>query len=161
MFFYFVEIVTMVRLAEMPAVAHSFLSELEMPKLEHSPWTQPVTRKQRRVAVVSTAAVSRRGEKPFSWLARDYRVVGKNDRDLVMTHVAADYDRTAWQQDLNTILPFDRLDEMAKNGEIGSIANQHYAFMGATDPRDMEKSAREVVDRMKHEGVNTVFLAPV
>ena len=78
-----------------------------------------------------------------------------------MTHVAAEYDRTAWQQDLNTILPLDRLDEMAKDGEIGSAADEHYAFMGAADPRDMEKSAREVAGRMKQEGVNTVFLVPV
>ena len=151
----------MVGLTEMPAVGRGFLSTLEMPDFGHTPWTQPVPEKVRRVAVVSTAAVSRRGEKPFSWHARDYRVVGKDDRDLVMTHVAADFDRTAWQQDLNSIMPFDRLDEMAKEGEIGSVADEHYAFMGATDPRDMEKSVHEAIDRMKQDGVNTVLLAPV
>ena len=151
----------MVQLAEMPAIAHRFISGLDMPDLEKTPWTKPVADTERRVAVVSTAAVSRRGEKPFSWLARDYRVIGKNDRDLVMTHVAAEYDRTAWQQDLNAIMPFDRLDEMAKAGEIGSVANEHYAFMGAADPRNMEKSAHEVIERMKQDDVNTVFLAPV
>ena len=51
----------------------------------------------------------------------------KSDRDLVMTHVAAEYDRTGWQQDLNTIIPFDRLEEMANDGEIALC---HYAFMG-------------------------------
>ena len=116
---------------------------------------------ERRVAVVSTAGVSRRGEKPFSWLARDYRVIGKHDRDLVMTHVAVEFDRTAWQQDVNTVMPFDRLDEMSKTGEIGSVADEHYAFMGAANPRDMEKSAHEVSERMKRDGVNTVLLAPV
>ena len=151
----------MVRLTEMPAVGRGFISTLEMPDFEKTPWTQSVPEKERRVALVSTAAVSRRGEKPFSWLARDYRVIGKDDRDLVMTHVAAEYDRTAWQQDLNAIMPLDRLDEMAKNGEIGSVADEHYAFMGASDPRDMEKSAHEVIDRMKQEGVNTILLAPV
>ena len=105
--------------------------------------------------------MSRRGEKPFSWLAKDHRVVGKNDRDLVMTHVAVEYDRTAWQQDLNTILPLDRLAEMADADEIGSVADEHYAFMGAADPRDMEKSALEVVARMKQDNVNTVLLIPV
>jgi D-proline reductase (dithiol) PrdB len=151
----------MVKIAEMPAVGRGFISELEMPESEQTPWTPPVPAKERRVAVVSTAAVSRRGERPFSWLARDYRVVGKDDRDLVMTHVAAEYDRTAWQQDLNVILPFDRLDEMARNGEIGSVAEEHYAFMGAANPRDMEKAAREVIGLMKQDNVNTVLLAPV
>ncbi|MFT5503786.1 MAG: D-proline reductase (dithiol) PrdB [Gammaproteobacteria bacterium] len=151
----------MVRITEMPAVGRGFISPLEMPTFENPAWAHPVLANERRVAVVSSAAVSRRGEKPFSWLARDYRVIGKNDRDLVMTHVAVDYDRTAWQQDMNTIIPLDRLEEMASEGEIGSVADEHYAFMGAADPRDMEKSAREVADRMKQDKVNTVLLAPV
>ncbi len=151
----------MVKITEMPAVGRGFISKLEMPVYEHPTWTQPAPAKQRRIAIVSTAAISRRGDKPFSWLARDYRAFGKDERDLVMTHVAVEYDRTAWQQDLNTILPLDRLDEMAKDGEIGSVADEHYAFMGAADPLDMERSARELAGRMKQEDVNTVFLIPV
>lgn len=151
----------MVLLADMPAVGRGFISELEMPNITEQHWTKPVSDKERRISIVSTAAVSRRGAKPFSWLARDYRVIGKSDRDLVMTHVAVEYDRTAWQQDLNTIIPLDRLAEMESTGEIGSIADEHYAFMGAADPRDMEKSASEVAERMKQDGVNTVFLIPV
>jgi len=151
----------MVKLAEMPAIGRGFISELEMPRFNTRPWTNPVPAKDRRVSIVSTAAVSRRGEKPFSWLAKDYRTVGKNDRDLVMTHVAVEYDRTAWQQDINTILPLERLNEMADDGEIGSLAEEHYAFMGAADPCDMEESAKEVCERMKEDNVNTVFLIPV
>lgn len=151
----------MVRLTEMPAVAQGFISELEIPVFEDPAWVKPVPAKDRRVAIVSSAAVSRRGDKPFSWLARDYRVIGRNDRDLVMTHVAVEYDRTAWQQDLNTIIPLDRLDEMASDGEIGSVAGEHYAFMGAADPRDMQPAAREVAARMRADNVNTVLLAPV
>lgn len=151
----------MVRLTEMPAVGRGFISQLEMPEFENPGWTRPVPAPDRRISIVSSAAVSRRGEKPFSWLARDYRAIGKHDRDLVMTHVAVEYDRTAWQQDLNSIIPLDRLDEMAQDGEIGSVADEHYAFMGAADPRDMEPSAHEVAARMKADNVNTVFLIPV
>jgi len=151
----------MVRLTEMPVVAHGFISELELPRFDNPAWVKPAAPEKRRVAIVSTAAVSRRGERPFSWLARDYRVIGKHDRDLVMTHVAVEYDRTAWQQDLNTIIPLDRLEEMAQAGEIGSVAEEHYTFMGAADPVDMEKSAREVAARMKQDGVDTVFLVPI
>ena len=151
----------MVLLADMPAVGREFISQLEMPVFEHRAWSRPMPAGNRRVSVVSSAAVSRRGEKPFSWLARDYRVIGKHDRDLVMTHVAVEYDRTAWQQDLNTIIPLDRLNEMEAANEIGSVSEEHYAFMGAADPRDMEKSANEVIDRMKQDNVNTVFLIPV
>ena len=151
----------MVRLTEMPAVGRGFISSLEIPVFENPAWVKPVPAEDRRVAIVSSAAVSRRGEKPFSWLARDYRVIGRNDRDLVMTHVAVEYDRTAWQQDLNTIIPLDRLDEMADDGEIGSVAEEHYAFMGAADPRNMEPSAREVAARMRADDVHTGLVVPV
>jgi len=151
----------MVRLTEMPAVAHGFIAELELPRFDNPAWVTPAPAAKRRVAVVSTAAVSRRGERPFSWLARDYRVIDKHDRDLVMSHVAVEYDRSGWQQDLNTIIPLDRLEEMARAGEIGSVAQEHYTFMGAADPLDMEKSAREVAARMRQDEVDTVLLVPI
>ena len=78
-----------------------------------------------------------------------------------MTHVAVEFDRSAWQQDLNTIIPLDRLEEMAADGEIASVADEHYSFMGAADPVTLEKSARAVAAQMKAEGVNTVFLIPI
>ena len=151
----------MTKLDEMPAVARHFISNLDLPVTEDPAWTPAVPSQQRRISIVSTAAVSRRGDKPFSWLARDHRVFHKTDRDLVMTHVAVEFDRSAWQQDLNVIIPLDRLDEMAQEGEIGSVADEHYSFMGAADPITMEKSARKVASRMKQEGVNTVFLIPI
>ncbi len=151
----------MVMLNEMPAVGRGFIGNLKLPVFEDPAWTGTVPAGERRISVVSTAAVSRRGDKPFSWLAKDYRAFGKDDRDLVMTHVAVEYDRSAWQQDLNTIIPFDRLEEMAGDGEIGSVAEEHYAFMGAADPVTMEGPAREAAARMKRDGVNTVFLIPI
>ena len=151
----------MTKITEMPAVARGFISNLDLPVVDEPDWTVPSLPQERRVSIVTTAAVSRRGDKPFSWLARDHRVFNKNDRDLVMTHVAVEFDRSAWQQDLNVIIPLDRLEEMANDGEIGSVADEHYSFMGAADPVTMEKSAREVARKMKQEGVDTVFLIPI
>lgn len=151
----------MVKLAEMPAAAQGFFDEVELSEPEQDTWTEPVPAGERRVAIVSSAGILRRGDKPFSWHARDYRILPKYDRDLVMTHIAVDFDRTAWQQDLNSILPLDRLDEMAQSGEIGSVAEDHYAFLGSTDPVNMASSASEVAARMRDDNVNTVFLVPV
>ena len=151
----------MTKITEMPAVARGFISNLDLPVVAEPDWTVPSPPQELRVSIVTTAAVSRRGDKPFSWLARDHRVFNKNDRDLVMTHVAVELDRSAWQQDLNVIIPLDRLEEMANDGEIGSVADEHYSFMGAADPVTMEKSARAVAAKMKQEGVDTVFLIPI
>ena len=116
----------------MPAVGRRFMSNLELTVPTNYSWTKPVPANERRVSIVSTAAVSRRGDKPFSWLAKDSRTIHKTDRDLVMTHVAVEFDRSAWQQDLNTIIPLDRLEEMAADGEIASVADEHYSFMGCS-----------------------------
>ncbi len=151
----------MTRISEMPAVGRGFISNLDLPVIEDPSWVPPLPANERRISIVSTAAVHIRGDKPFSWLAKDYRAFHKSDRDLVMTHVAVEFDRSAWQQDLNTIIPLDRLEEMASEGELGSVAEEHYSFMGAADPVTMEKSARKAAAQMKQEGVNTVFLIPI
>ena len=151
----------MVLINEMPAVGRGFISRLEKHTFDNPSWNKPKNSKDRRVSIVSSAAISKRGDKPFSWLANNHRVIKKNDLDLVMSHVAVEYDRTAWQQDLNTILPIDRLEEMAKDGEIGSVSNEHYSFIGSSDPIKMERSANEVSERMRMDAVDTVFLVPV
>ena len=151
----------MVLIPEMPAVGRGFISRLEKYTFDNPAWIVPKEASSRRVSIVSSAAISRRGDKPFSWLANNHRVIEKDNLDLVMTHVAVEYDRTAWQQDINTILPLDRLEEMAKDGEIGSVSNEHYSFIGSSDPIKMERSAKEVAERMKDDAVDTVFLVPV
>ena len=151
----------MVLIPEMTAVGRGFISRLEKYTFDNPAWTVPKEASSRRVSIVSSAAISKRGDKPFSWLANNHRVIEKDNLDLVMTHVAVEYDRTAWQQDINTILPIDRLEEMAKNNEIGSVSNEHYSFIGSSDPIKMERSAKEVAERMKDDAVDTVFLVPV
>ena len=151
----------MVLIPEMPAIGRGFISRLEKYTFDNPAWTIPKDESSRRVSIVSSAAISKRGDKPFSWLANNHRVIEKDNLDLVMTHVAVEYDRTAWQQDINTILPIDRLEEMAKNNEIGSVSNEHYSFIGSSDPIKMERSAKEVAERMKDDAVDTVFLVPV
>ena len=151
----------MVLIPEMPAIGRGFISRLEKYTFDNPAWSDPKEASSRRVSIVSSAAISKRGDKPFSWLANNHRVIEKDNLDLVMTHVAVEYDRTAWQQDINTILPIDRLEEMAKNNEIGSVSNEHYSFIGSSDPIKMERSAKEVAERMKDDSVDTVFLVPV
>jgi D-proline reductase (dithiol) PrdB len=75
--------------------------------------------------------------------------------------VSTNFDRTGFQQDLNVMLPRDRLRELEQQGVIGKAADTHYAFMGATSPEKLEDKARELGRSMLALGVNTVVLAPV
>jgi D-proline reductase (dithiol) PrdB len=113
--------------------------------------------------MISTAGLHRRDDRPVGLGSNDYRVIPGEVKanDLVMSHVSTNFDRTGFQQDLNVLFPLDRLREMAEQGEIGSVADYHYSFMGATEPEKMEPAARNLASLMKDDGVNVVLLVPV
>jgi hypothetical protein len=46
-------------------------------------------------------------------------------------------------------------------GKIGAVADTHYSFMGATDPRTMEVHARELAGRLHDNGVDSAVFLPV
>ncbi|MEE8419735.1 MAG: glycine/sarcosine/betaine reductase selenoprotein B family protein, partial [Dehalococcoidales bacterium] len=118
----------------------------------------------RRVALVSTAGLHRRNDRPFQFRVEDfYRVIPGDIKadELVMSHVSTNFDRSGFQQDLNVIFPIDRLREMAEDGAIGSPADFHYSFMGAHDPASMEPQARTVAGLLKKDKVDAVLLIPV
>lgn len=139
------------------------LTELDCPTFDTKPWVRGGPLSERRVAMVSSAGIHLRSDKHFAGGDGDYRAI-PNDadpNDIVMTHISPNYDRTAFMQDLNTVLPLDRMAELADDGVIGSVATRHYSFMGATDPRDMEGDARQLAGQLKADNVDSVVLIPV
>ncbi len=70
-----------------------------------------------------------------------------------MSHISTNFDRTGFQQDWNVVFPLDRLRELADRKVIGSLADYHYSLMGATDPRQMEETARGLARMLKNDGV--------
>jgi len=113
--------------------------------------------------MISTAGLHRRGDRPFTLGSDDYRLIPGDAKanDLVMSHISTNFDRTGFQMDLNVIFPIDRLREMAGRGEIGSVAEFHYSFMGATEPEKMEPAIRKLTSLLKKDDINTVLLVPV
>ena len=106
----------------------------------------------------------RRSDPPFKPGANDYRILpGDVDfADVVLSHVSANFDRSAVQQDPNISFPIDRLREMAADGEIGAVANWHYSFMGAQpDPTKFEATGTEVGRLLAADGVDVCLLVPI
>ncbi len=118
---------------------------------------------QRRVALVSSAALFRRGEAPFLPGSGEYRAlpVDLPLEDILMSHVSINFDRSGWQRDLNVAYPIDRLHELTAEGVIGEVASTHYSVMGSTDPQAMAASADAIAVRMRAEGVGGAILSPV
>jgi len=93
----------------------------------------------------------------------DYRVIPGDTEanDLVMSHISTNYDRSGFQKDWNVVFPLDPLRELARQGAIGSVADFHYSFMGATAPQQMETAARTLAGLLKKDDVSASLLVPV
>jgi len=146
----------------------------EEPSHPPIPWT-PLARplSECRVALLSTAGISMRGDPPFdmdaeranptrgdsSWrrIARD-----ATSRTVAVNHLHID---TGYiERDLNVALPLDRLRELAEQGVVGSAAPSHYSVMGyqGSDASQLEeRSAPEIAAAMRSEDVDLALLAPV
>lgn len=153
----------MARLDDIDPHMRQDLIELECPRFETQPWVEGPPLAERRVAIISTAGLQRRGDRPFAWDAGDYRIIlGDSAGDeLVMSHISTNFDRSAFQQDMNVAFPIDRLNELAAEGAIGSVARFHYSFMGATAPQEMEAATRHLAGLMKDDDVDAVLLLPI
>jgi D-proline reductase (dithiol) PrdB len=153
----------MVRMTDLPPAQQAGLPNVDCPSFAARPFVAGPPLAQRRIAVVSTAGLVRRGERPFVSGETGYRAIPNDTKpgDILLTHASVNFDRTAFQRDMNMVLPLDRLREMAAAGAIGSVAATHYSFMGATDPRGMEANAQEVAGRLKQDRVDGVLLTPV
>lgn len=155
--------IPMTRLSSYSAEERSHLLALPCPRFDTTPFAAAPAADQMRIALVSTAGLHRRNDRPFGLGAADYRLIpsGTPAGDLVMSHVSTNFDRTGYQMDLNMVFPLDRLTELVAEGYIGSVAGYHYSFMGATEPEKMEEAVRNLTKIMKKDGVNAVLLVPV
>ena len=155
----------MVRLADLPEWDRkNKLDKLkELTGWDARPWVKPPPLAQCRIAIVTTAGVHRKGDRPFGPGATDYRIIPGDTKaaDLVMSHQSVNFDRTGFQEDHNVAFPLDRLNELAKQGVVGAVADFHYSFMGATQVRQLETKAKELAQLLKDDGVDAVLLTPI
>ena len=152
----------MARLADIEPDMRRYLENYKFPDINTHAWCQGPSLNQRRVALISTAGLRRRDDRPFEVSARDYRILPMDKRDeIIQDHTNAEHDRTGYLEDLNTILPLDRLNELAAQGHIGAVADYHYSFMGATRADTLEPEVRRLAGVLKADGVDTVVLCPV
>lgn len=152
----------MVRLADGDPGMRDYLTHLPCTKIDLAAFHVPPALAASGVALVSSARLRRREDTPFTDYALDYRVLPNDHRDdIIQDHMNASHDRTGYLQGLNTIFPLERLDEMAAAGEIGSVANHHYSFMGANYPAGLEPKARSLAKIMIRDEVDVVLLCSV
>lgn len=153
----------MARLDDIAEPMRSHLRALPCQSFDETPWAEGPPLKERRVALISTAGLQRRGDRPFAVGANDYRVIPADipAGELIISHISTNFDRTGFYRDLNVVFPIDRLRELKDAGVIGSIASRHFGFMGATPPHLMEPLARDLAAIMRDDAVGGIVLCPV
>lgn len=154
----------MARLEDLPKVEAETLRSLACPTFSSIPCVSGPPLNERRVAIVSTAGLHRKGDRPFTLNPGDsYRIIPGDIQsdDLVLSHVSTNFDRSGFQMDWNVVFPIDRLHDLQKQSIIGSVASFHYSFMGAHEPESMKDKAKEIADFLKADRVDAAILIPV
>ena len=155
----------MARLSDLPAWEreHHLEKIRDLPDFGATPWVGGPALSKRRVVIITTAGLQVRSDIPFKAGSADYRVIPAETpaADIVMSHVSVNYDRTGFQEDVNVVLPLDRLRELERDGVIGSVADYHYSFMGAAPIRALEGKATALAGLLKNDRVDAAILSPV
>ncbi len=154
----------MVRLEKLDEDERKMLLSIPCPTFETRPWVGGPPLSQRRVAIITTAGLHLRNDRPFQMDPNDfYRVIPGyiQANDLVMSHMSAGFDRTGYQLDWNVVIPLDRLREMVTEGIIDSVADFHYSVNSAHQPAEFDAPMREITRLLKKDNVNAALLLPV
>jgi D-proline reductase (dithiol) PrdB len=152
-----------------PSLADRFVAAYTPWESEEIPWT-PVKKAllHSRIAIVTTAGVHHRDQKPFDMQDREgdpsYRTIDlwKPLPELMITHDY--YDHTDADKDINIVFPIERLKEFERLGLIGHVSDIHYGFMGHITGRHIpaliNKIAPEVARKLHEDNIDAVLLTP-
>lgn len=152
-----------------PSLFRRWVRKHQFVEFDDVPWT-PFTGRlsESRVALLTTAGVHLKGDMPFNM--RDpagdpsFREVSADAQsgDWTITHNY--YDHTDADKDINVVFPFQVLRDLVATHEIGAVNQRHFSFMGHILPPHihtlMHKTAPQVVELLKQDGVDIVILTP-
>jgi len=134
------------------------------------PLAKPLT--QCTIALVSAAALALNRDRPFDvqierldpWFSDpSYRVVPRNTRTGEVQSFHLHINPAFAKQDLNCVMPLNRLAELVALGEVGDSARSHYSYVGYTLRPEwlLHETVPSLVERMHQEHVDAVVLVPV
>src|SRR2546428_9802492 len=124
----------MPRLDRLPQISRNSLLTFPAQVNETAPFVRPGRPLAGcRLAIVTTAGLHVRGDRPFTPGDQTYRVIPSDTptADIVQSHTSIGFDRVAIMRDINISFPIDRLRELVTRGELGGLAPYYYSFMGA------------------------------
>jgi D-proline reductase (dithiol) PrdB len=137
---------------------------IPVPDFPDPAFTIPPTLRDATIAIVTTAALHRPHDDPFSRGDTTFRTLDRSDRDLRLGHWSLNFDRSGFAEDVNVVYPIDRLEELAADGTIGAVSPRHLSFAGAQPDTLAEirlDTGPAAARRLRDDGVDVVLLTPV
>jgi D-proline reductase (dithiol) PrdB len=155
----------MPRLDRLPQISRNNLLTFPAQVNDTAPFVRPAKPLAAcRLAIVTTAGLHVRADRPFGPGDQTYRVIPSDTpaRDIVQSHTSIGFDRVPIMHDVNISFPIDRLRELVARGDLGGLGPFHYSFMGAQ--RETGRIAREtgpeVARRLAADGVDVALITP-
>jgi D-proline reductase (dithiol) PrdB len=133
-----------------------------------TPISKPL--REATLALVTSAGISLKTDPPFdmerekkegTWGDRSFRAIREaQPADITVNHLHINTQFIL--QDINVMLPLDRMSEFEQEGIIGRLAPTAYSFYGFQwESTDFLKEAIEPMSKtMREEGVDAVILTP-
>ena len=145
------------------AAMRAMVADMAVPEFATTAFTAPPALTEAAVAIVTTAGMMRPGEPLWREADEGFRVFTREERELLAGHQSTNWDRTGLAADLNVAYPIDRLEELAGEGVIGTVAPRHLSFTGpimelSTLRLDRGPAAAQL---LLEDGVDVVLLTPV
>ncbi len=140
------------------------VADLPCQTFDNPAFVKPRALNEARVAVVTSAALHHPEDDAFEAADTSFRKLDATRRDVQLGHWSPNFDRSGFAADINVVWPIDRLNELAADGTIGSVASVHLAFAGNQDETmssirlDSGPAAAQV---LRDDEVDVVLLTPV
>lgn len=117
-----------------------------------------------RVAIVTTAGLHRRSDRPFGPGEQTARAIPADTpaSEIVQSHTSLGFDRVAIMRDLNVTFPIDRLRDLVARGALGGLGPNNYSVMGALrDTARIEaETGPDLGRRLREDGTDAVLITP-
>ena len=139
---------------------------LEFDTVPWAPLTKPLN--QCKAALVTTGGVHLKTDIRFNMNDTNgdptYRIIPSltTPNESIVTHDY--YDHRDADRDINLVLPIEIIRRCRQQGVLGELAESFYSFMGHVKGPHLrtliKRTAKEVAEKMRQEGVDIAVLVP-
>jgi len=123
------------------------------------------------VALISSGGIALKTDPPFDqegerqnpwWGDPTHRVIPRTASAADIRAYHLHINPSFVEQDINCLLPLQRLIELEEQGEVESAAPSHYSFMGYNLRPEtlLEETTPAIIRQLQVEGVDVVVLVP-